>query len=204
MTQIISNIAAQGIETHSYFAASKGAIEFAGTTSSACVHQVKDLFDVDLSFDNDTEANIMTKYMIAEAVRLHVDGFLVHSDEIVRLARERTAKYFNDLPWFDPKQGLSALAKEPHFDDTVPVDEIKIERVTVGTKIVKPKKGAKTPAAKKIYEANRTLPNKDIIALFMKQLDMPKAGAATYLYKERKAAGDVSVGTKKGRKPKAA
>lgn len=63
-------------------------------------------------------------------------------------------------------------------------------------------KGEKQTKAAVLFEANKTMAQSDLVALFMKELDMTKAGATTYAYNQRKAAGLVTG--KKGKKAKAA
>lgn len=50
----------------------------------------------------------------------------------------------------------------------------------------KPKKGDKQRRAVDLYETNKTKPNSEIVAVFMKELDMSKAGATTYVYNCKK------------------
>lgn len=50
------------------------------------------------------------------------------------------------------------------------------------------KKGSKQILAQVLYEKHKALSNQEIIAIFMKELDMSKPGATTYLYNAKKAA----------------
>lgn len=194
-----------GFDIHDYHATSRKVIEMYPSgqlTRSKAEAIMNSLFGVAVPTSNDKEAEITLRYMITEAVRSHVEGFVEDVEDVVRVATEKTKLFFVNQPWFVPG-AHSSIQDIPTAVETidVPVEDIKIERLMVGTKTVKPKKGLKQEAAKRIFDANKTEKNAVIIALFMKQLDMSKAGATTYLYNLKKAEGTTEVGVK-GRKPK--
>lgn len=61
-------------------------------------------------------------------------------------------------------------------------------------------KGQQQTKAAELFAANSTKSTKEIVGLFMSQLKMTKAGATTYCYNCRKAAGMVQPKAKKGAK----
>lgn len=204
MSHIIQNLSNAGFEIHSYLAAARQANErFSTVSREKAVKVMKELFGFVVDVSNDVEASIALRYMIAESVRKHVDGFVVTEDDVRKFGVEKTKEFFLKNPWKNPNFN-SELKDVPTGIEIVdvPVEEIKISRKNVNGKVIKPKKGLKQEAARKIYEANRGAENSVIIKLFMEQLDMSKAGATTYLYNMKKAAGDITSNGKRGRKSK--
>jgi hypothetical protein len=61
-------------------------------------------------------------------------------------------------------------------------------------------KGQQQNKAAELFAANKDKPTKEIVALFMSQLKMTKAGATTYCYNCRKAAGLITPKAKKAAK----
>ncbi len=205
MSQIIANLNEAGFETHSYYAAARQANEkYATISRDRAIKVMNSLFGFHVETENDIAASIALRYMIAESVRKHVEGFVVTQDDVHSFGVEKTKEFFIKNPWKNP-DFHSEIKDIPTADEVidVPVEEIKIARKNVAGKTIKPKKGLKQEAAKKIYEANRGAENHVIIELFMKQLDMSKAGATTYLYNIKKAMGEPVGNGKRGRKPKA-
>lgn len=205
MSQIIQNLSAAGFDIHSYLTAARQANEkYSSITKANAVKVMQSLFGLRVDTDHDRAASLALRYMIAESIRKHVQGFNVTEDDVRIFGSEKTREFFQRNPWADPtfRGEIQDTPTAVEILEDVPVEEIKLERKKVGGKIVKPKKGLKQEAAKKIYEANRGKPNAEIIALFMSQLDMSKPGATTYLYNVRKEFGDIPEGAKKGRKPK--
>ena len=200
----IQNIQSLGFNTDSYLVCAR---EVNNTYSNSLMSKsvsesiMKDTFGVVVETEHDKAANVALRYMITEYVRSAEKGVVLSSTDLVQIATQKTKSFFIDQPWMVPgsRSSIQDIPEALEVVD-VPVEEIKIARVMVGTKTIKPKKGLKQEAAKRIYEANRGQPNKDIIALFMSQLDMSKPGATTYLHNMKKAMGDVAEGTKRGRK----
>lgn len=200
----IQNIQSLGFNTDSYLVCAR---EVNNTYSNSLMSKsvsesiMRDTFGVVVETEHDKAANVALRYMITEYVRSAEKGVVLSSTDLIQIATQKTKSFFIDQPWMIPgsRSSIQDIPEALEVVD-VPVEEIKIARVMVGTKTIKPKKGLKQEAAKRIYEANRGQPNKDIIALFMSQLDMSKPGATTYLHNMKKAMGDVVEGTKRGRK----
>jgi len=101
----------------------------------------------------------------------------------------------------DPKYSFAFVKSEPIPDQSgtlvanVDGKEIKVE-VKANGKI---KKGGKQVLAAQLFEANATKTTAELVAIFVKELGMTKAGATTYVYNCRKKAGLVETG-KRGRK----
>lgn len=103
---------------------------------------------------------------------------------------------------YDPEQALLKVARriaetqvsDPYFftknqSSTVVTTTENREGVSVEVKTDgKIKKGGKQVLAAALYEKHKALSNKEIIEIFMKELDMSKPGATTYLYNQKKAA----------------
>lgn len=205
MSQVIQNLSNAGFDIHSYFAAARQANEkYATITRERAIKVMDSLFGFHVETEHDAAASFALRYMIAESVRLHENGFNVTEADVRIFGTDKVKAYYDRNPWASPSF-KGEIKDIPTAEEVinVPVEEIKISRKKVGGKVIKPKKGLKQEAAKKIYEANRGAANSVIIGLFMSQLDMSKAGATTYLYNMKKANGDITEGAKKGRKPKA-
>jgi len=101
----------------------------------------------------------------------------------------------------DPKYSFVFVKTEPVEDKggtlvaNVDGKEYKVEVKSNG----KIKKGGKQVLAAQLFEANKTSTTAELVALFVKELGMTKAGATTYVYNVRKKAGLVETG-KRGRK----
>lgn len=204
MNPTMQNIQSLGISTDSYLVCAREVNNmYSESPMSKSVSEslMRDTFGVVVETDHDKAANVALRYMISEYVRNTEKGVVLSGTDLVRIATQKTKSFFLNQPWMVPG-AHSSIQDIPGAVEVVdvPVEDIQIGRVVVGTKTIKPKKGLKQEAAKRIYEANRGKPNKDIIALFMSQLDMSKPGATTYLHNMKKALGDVTEGAKRGRK----
>jgi hypothetical protein len=204
---VIQNLADEGYDITSYFATARLVNErFASReVSKSNIYGIMDkLFGAHVELDNDVAANITLRYMIAESVKLHTNGDVVDVGLLTNMAKEKTKQFFVDQPWSDPSRHseIGDIPGAVQMTD-VAVEDIMISRTKVGIQVIKPKKGLKIEATRRIYEANRGAENSVIIGLLMAQLDMSKTGATTYLYNVRKSFGDVAEGAKKGRKAKA-
>lgn len=198
------NLKDAGCPIDSVFEAARYVNQFANKEWSKSRFEllIKTHFGVDASTSFDKEAEVLYRYMVTEAVRHAVEKTEINEQQLLQQAKTLTDKFFVKFPWFHPSH-QSQLAKsnldengnyigEVGFDDTVPVEEIRIERKEIGGKVIKPKKGAKQAAAQAIYAAHKDKPNAEIISMFMSQLDMSKAGATTYLYNLKKANAGVA------------
>jgi hypothetical protein len=165
-------------------------------TKSKFENLIEDMFCIKVEAEFDKEAEMLFRYMIVEAVKLNAEAVPFTAEDVLKNARVMVRKFFVDFPWTHPSHksqlGKSDFDEDGNYigpkgyDDTVPVEDIMIKRTMIGTKIIKPKKGAKQHAARAIYDANVGKSNQEIIALFIAQLDMSKAGATTYLYNMKK------------------
>jgi len=115
-------------------------------------------------------ARIQVAYVIQEAVQRHVDGFDVDADNVFNAATVKAEKFVAENGWVFAKPDV----------------EIKLDAAGKP----KRKKGAKQEAAADIYNEMKGGDKKDIIARFMDELDMSKAGATTYFYNMRKKFGE--------------
>jgi len=204
VSQIIANLNEAGFEIHSYYTTARQANEkYATISRDRAIKIMNSLFGFHVDVENDVAASIALRYMIAESVRKHVEGYVVTEDDVRSFGIEKTKEFFVKNPWKNPNF-QSEIKDIPAVDEIIdiPAEKIKIARKNIAGKIVKPKKGLKQEAAKKIYEGNRGAENRVIIELFMKQLDMTKAGATTYLYNIKKALGEPVGNGKRGHKPK--
>jgi hypothetical protein len=203
---IIQKISNAGYDINSYHeCARKVNAEYAdrALTRKQSYKLMDEMFGSHIEVDHDRAANVALRYMITEAVRMNADGFLVHLDDLLRIGKSKTVEFFSRFQWLNPsfKGEIQDIPTAIELVD-VAVEDIIVTRTNVAGKVVKPRKGLKQEAAAKIYEANHEKSNQEIIALFVNQLDMSKAGATTYLYNMKKANGAIVEGAKRGRKPK--
>lgn len=116
------------------------------------------------------EARRLAAYLVADAITLG-DAY-DPTDALARAAIKIAKLRIND-PWL--------------FAKDAPTEEragVQVEVKANG----KLKKGAKQVLAAQLFEQHSALPNKDLIKLFEKELDMSQAGARTYVYGLRKGA----------------
>lgn len=190
MNMIQQNIQNAGFDTSDHLVCSRQVNDAYGSSlmsrkvSEELMHE---MFGAVVSTDHDKAANIALRYMISEFVRNLVNGQSTDVNDIVSIADRKTKQFFLNQPWFVPGAHSSIQDIPTAIEEVdVAVEDIKIERTKVGHVTVKPKKGLKQEAAKRIFDANPGAVNAVIIGLFMKQLDMSKAGATTYLFNLRK------------------
>lgn len=149
------------------------------------------LLDRDVVFDDDVYARICTKALIREVISAGCD--VDEPDLFIEEAREYAITFCADPKW-------SFLWANPDNE----VSSIKIERTAqvvddIDIKVAvhedgKIKKGGKTVLSQALFDKhvlNTTTPltGPEFIALLMKELDFSKAGATTYNFNLRKAAG---------------
>ena len=198
MNAILASLQEVGCDISSINAASRYANTFSNRdwTKSRFEALIKEEFFVEPATTFVKEAEMLYRYMIVEAISLAQSQPDFTGESVMKNAQAKVEQFFVNFPWSHPAN-RSTLSKSDFdengnyigpkgYDETIPVEDILITRTTVGGKTVKPKKGAKQHAAKAIFDANVGKSNKEIIALFMAQLDMSKAGATTYLYNMKK------------------
>lgn len=126
---------------------------------------------------DDQKAKYTYLYLVESLVRQYDEGIGdININNAIKDARSGAKKFIhrlnNDLAWMNPAnwEGESSLRPAP-------------------TK-KKNKKGRKKNAAADLYRKNKdTKSRKEVIELFMKKLDMSKAGATTYFHNCKKELG---------------
>lgn len=135
------------------------------------------------------EARIMAQYLVQQALQR---GDAFDPIGMYDAACERVAQMYKDWPH-------AFTGDAPAYAPVYTKKEV--EGVTLQMKDDgKIKKGGKQILAKALYEKHTGKSNAELIAIFMKELDMSKPGATTYVYNMKKQAG-VKPG-KRGRKAK--
>lgn len=125
---------------------------------------------------DETEARMVAQRLVDEAIILgeHYDPEKALEKAALKIAQARL-----ETPWVFVKDGTSTVVST-----TTTVEGVNVEVKEDG----KLKKGSKQILAAALYEKHKALSNQQIIAIFMKELDMSKPGATTYLYNAKKAA----------------
>jgi len=136
---------------------------------------ITNVADIEFNTNDPIEAR-----MIAQ--RLVQDALLLGEKYDPTMSLERAAKKIAEQrvtnPWFFFKnQGTTVVST------TETREGVNVEIKTDG----KIKKGGKQVMAAALYEKHKALSNQEIITIFMKELDMSKPGATTYLYNAKKA-----------------
>jgi uncharacterized protein (UPF0335 family) len=122
------------------------------------------------------EARMTAQYLVNSAITL---GDKYDPNEALKHAAERIAIQRVENPWFFYKPTFSSVETVTETRHDVSV-EVKADG--------KIKKGGKQILAQALYEKHKGKENKAIIEIFMKELNMSKAGATTYFYNAKKAA----------------
>lgn len=125
---------------------------------------------------DEIEARMVAQRLVDEAIILgeHYDPEKALEKAALKIAQARV-----ETPWVFAKDGTSTVVST-----TTNVEGVNIEVKEDG----KIKKGGKQILAAALFEKHKALSNQEIIAIFMKELDMSKPGATTYLYNCKKAA----------------
>ncbi len=123
-----------------------------------------------------TEARMTAQRLVDEALIL---GDKFDPNQALEKAALKIASMRVTDPWFFIKPNHSTVASTTETRDGVDV-EVKTDGSF--------KKGSKQVLATALYEKHKALSNAEIIAIFMKELDMSKSGAMTYFYNAKKAA----------------
>lgn len=162
------------VPTTSYIAAVANVKErFAD--DKATNHLLRELTgDVDVSLSGE-QAMYTCYYVVQDVVKAHLKGEEVDTNNVYQTALESASVYINRMD----KGDLTFLRAEP--EESVKVD--------AGGK-PKRKKGAKQEEALRIFTENMDKDKKEIIAMFMSELDMSKSGATTYYYNTKKKVGE--------------
>jgi hypothetical protein len=129
----------------------------------------------EFNFTDANEARLTIVCLVVDAMKL---GEQYDPTEALKRSVEWIANHKEKNPWsfIKPESGIET--------ETVHREGVNVEVKTDG----KLKKGSKQILAKAIFEKDPSLSNKDMIKLFVKELNMTEAGARTYVYNCRKDA----------------
>lgn len=136
---------------------------------------IANLISGDFTCNDPIVARMTAQSLVSDAIE-----FGDKYDDIVALKRagDKIAGYRVSNPWFFYKPSSSTVETTTETREGIAV-EVKTDG--------KLKKGGKQVLAMALYEKHKALTNKEIIAIFEKELDMSKPGATTYLYNCKKA-----------------
>jgi hypothetical protein len=122
------------------------------------------------------EARMYAQRLVDEAIIL---GEKYDPDQALIKAAKKIAQARVDSPWIFTSQSSYSTV----VSTTETREGVQVEVKTDG----KMKKGGKQILAAALYEKHKSLSNKEVIQIFMKELDMSQAGATTYFYNAKKA-----------------
>lgn len=194
---IIENLRDSGVNTASYFEASRYANQFTNredVTTQFYQDRIRNIFGLEVNPGFTKEAEVMFRYMIAETVRLHEQKQPVTPEAILEIATRATDTFFKRFPWYVPgfrtETDGPAEGNVTMVTPTTDAADIQLSRSTNG-KRTNPR-GAKQEAARIIVVdgTSKSETNQMIIQKMMKQLDMSKECATTYFYSIRKSLRD--------------
>ena len=134
--------------------------------------------DTEFDFDDPNEARLIVANLVQHAIK---QGEGYDPNTALTNATKWLKQYRIANPWaFTRDEAYSAVPTktETRHDVSVQVKED-------GSL----KKGAKQLLAQALYDKNKGLDNKQLVELFMKELDMSQAGARTYVYNCKKSKG---------------
>lgn len=136
---------------------------------------VLNLTDTELKTDDPIVARMTAQRIVDEAIVL---GDRYDPNNALKKAAEKIAQARIESPWIFYRAQFSTVEST-----TQQRQGVSVEVKTDGTF----KKGSKQILAQALYEKHKALDNQAIIQIFMKELDMSKPGATTYLYNAKKA-----------------
>lgn len=136
---------------------------------------ISNLSDIEFNTNDPIEARMTAQRLVADAILLgdKYDPTQALERAAIKIAQQRISD-----PWFFAKEQGSTV-----ITTTESRQGVNVEVKTDG----KIKKGGKQILAAALYEKHKALSNKEIIEIFMVELDMSKPGATTYLYNAKKA-----------------
>lgn len=183
MLPVFEKIKRYGVDTDSVarVALTSNAFGNAEKYDEAALRKIhKELFGMDpVTFTENPryEVSLLIRYTIQNLVKGSTDA-----EKAYTLAVADVAKFVKGNP-FCLADGSGAVTSNMTAVSTAAKAAPKIDPKTGK---VKPKKGDKQRRAIDLYEANKTKTNAEVVAVFMKELDMSKAGATTYVYNCKK------------------
>lgn len=136
---------------------------------------IANLIDTPFETDDPIVARITAQRLVDEAIIL---GDRYDPEQALKKCAEKIAQTRIESPWVFCSESYSTVESTTEQREGVSV-EVKSD----GTF----KKGSKQILAQALYEKHKALDNQAIIQIFMKDLDMSKSGATTYLYNAKKA-----------------
>lgn len=107
-------------------------------------------------------------YLVQEAIRAGSANKPYDIQTVYQVAQDRASKFVAENPW------IFAGADRP------------ANGITRVSNPNSPKKGWKQEKAAEIYQAHKGKTRKELIAIFVKELDMSTAGASTYVHSMKK------------------
>lgn len=164
----MKRIAEYGIPVHSYIAAIQYLSNTEDFTTSQYSQMIEKISGKQFSADPRT-TKYSFLYLIQDTIKTSFTTDSFNMEKILHNASEKALTFIAENSW--------------HWAE--PEENIKVD----GTGKQKRKKGAKQEQALHIYKDNISKGKKDVIELFMSELDMSKAGATTYFYNTRKKVG---------------
>jgi hypothetical protein len=130
----------------------------------------------EFKFTDANEARLTVAFLVENAIKL---GEQYDPNDALKRAAQWIINHREKNPWaFWRPEGSSVVS------ETVQKHHVTVQVKEDG----KLKKGSKQILARALYSKNANLDNKALVQLFMKELDMGKAGAQTYVSNCRKAA----------------
>ena len=156
----------------------EGSVDPLGTARNIITNLIEQ--GTEFSVTDPIEARMTAQYLVDKAILL---GDKYDPNEALKSAAERIAIQRVENPWFFYKPTFSSVETVTETRHDVAV-EVKSDG--------KIKKGGKQILAQALYEKHKDKDNKAIIEIFMKELQMSKAGATTYFYLTKKKAGDTN------------
>lgn len=131
---------------------------------------ISNLSDGDFTTNDPIVARMTAQRLVDEALIL---GDAYDADKALAKAAAKIIEAREKTPWVFTKPTFSTVETTTETREGVNV-EVKKDGSF--------KKGSKQVLAAALYEKHKALSNQQIIAVFMKELDMSKPGATTYLY----------------------
>ena len=132
------------------------------------------------SFDSLT-AKYVYKYLVQNLVKAHNSGTPFNSEAIIVESVTSAQKMVSRLRGGDLSYMLH-LADNELLEHDVPAEKVEVVVKEHTPRTPRNSGPSKKERAIDLYKANRNLSRDELVTLFMKELDMTKAGATTYVY----------------------
>ena len=162
-------------------------MEDSGNVVLWCTRSIQRWIDRVVLFEDEVEARIFVKSFL---YYLYKNGY-EYTEEVFENATEYTKQFLSDSSWSFLKgsKKVNIPVKETNIGDI----QVQVAVNTNG----KIKKGGKQVLAAELFKTHilnnaEPMSNKEFVELLMKELDMTKLGANTYLFNLRKEHGMVN------------